>query len=119
MKKNIAIITLVVIANLLALNSIAQSGDVQTFFTQCEMVIDHDTTSLLADETTISIKGNEAKIECYNETVYNLLMQKFGSLSHNNLVSRKNNKAHAFVRAVIILNKKDAQIIQSWAKSNL
>ena len=120
MKKNILIIVFVVIANLLAINSIAQTPDIGNFFTQYQMVRSHDSTiTILADETTISTIGNEARIECYNETVYLKLMIKFKPLVIRHLVCNKLHKGNTFYRAILFVNNHDAEVIKAWAKNNL
>lgn len=104
MKKKILIIAFLILS-LLAAFTAAHAQD--------------STKVLLADETTISYNKTVAKIECCNESIAKIILQKWEQLITRYNCSRKKDRHGIYKQYNIYLNKEDAQYIVKWAKSNL
>ena len=76
-------------------------------------------TILLADETTLSYGKTEAKIVCDNEKAFNELFKSHGTLFKRFTCTWKSDRHGRYKHYVAYLSNGDAQIIQSWAKTNL
>lgn len=76
-------------------------------------------TILLADETTLKYGKTEAKIECDNEKVFNEIFKTHGTLFKRFSCTWKKDRHGRYKHYVAYLSNGDAQIILSWAKSNL
>lgn len=105
MKKNILIIIFLMISLMGAFTLKANAQD--------------STKVLLGDETTISYTKNMAKIECCNETICILIMQKFDQLITRYSWTQKKDRHGIYKQYNMYLNKDDAQYIIKWAKTNL
>jgi hypothetical protein len=103
MKKNITIVVFVILSNLLALKSIAQDS----------------TGTILADDTRIVYTDKGAKIECDNDKVFYKLFTTHYQLIQRFTSAWKTNGKTMWKHYVVYLSKGDAEIIKSWAKSNL
>jgi hypothetical protein len=80
---------------------------------------DHIKKELLADETTITYTKTMAKIECCNESIAKVILQKWEQLITRYNCTRKKDRNGAYKQYNIYLNKEDAQYIVKWAKTNL
>ncbi len=75
---------------------------------------------LIGDETTLSYMKNDAKIETYNDSIFNRIIRVHQQLLKRYTCTCKNDKRYgSYKYYVIYLNKEDAEIIRSWAKINL
>jgi hypothetical protein len=82
-------------------------------------VLTKDSTLLLGDETTITYVKTVAKIECCNESIAKVILQKWEQLITRYNCTRKKDRHVAYKQYNIYLNKEDAQYIIKWAKTNL
>lgn len=73
----------------------------------------------IADETTISYVNDTAIIQCDNETIFYKLLHTHGQLISLVEAKWRSNKEGRYLHYVLYLNKKDANIVVNWAKSNL
>ena len=105
MKKNIIIILSLVLTQLFYTNLHAQDSQ-------------HDTV-LLADETTLNYTKTEAKIHCSNETVFNKLFKTHGTIFKRFTCTWKTDRYGKYKHYVLYLSKGDAEVIKTWAKTNL
>ncbi len=76
-------------------------------------------TVLLADETTLIYNKTAAIIKCDNETVFNELFKSHGTLFKRFICTWKSDRYGRYKHYVVYLSKGDAEIVKSWAKSNL
>ena len=108
MKKNISIVLFLLCMQLFAFYS---KGHSQTG-------ID---TLLIADETyLISNRAKtEAKIVCYNESVFRDLHKTYIQLFKRYTYAKKKDRHGDYPLYTIYLNKDDANYIVNWAKTNL
>lgn len=122
MKKNILIISALIISLLGAFTLKAHSqtavygsneGNTSTIVTV------RDSSILIGDETTISYTKTMAKIECYNESIADLILKKFDQLITRYTWAKKKDRNGVYKQYNIYLNKEDAIYITKWAKSNL
>lgn len=75
---------------------------------------------LIADETTITYLKNDAKIECNNQEVFYKLFTSYYQLFTRFTATWKVDKiGNAYKHYVIHLNKEDAELVKTWAKTNL
>jgi len=74
---------------------------------------------LIADETTISYNKAVAKIECCNESIAKVILQKWEQLITRYNCTRKKDRNGVYKQYNIYLNKDDAQYIIKWSKTNL
>lgn len=113
--KNIAIISFLIVAQLGAfyLKAHTQTRD------KCPSVVNSSDTILLADETTMNYTKTEAKINCYNEQIFIELFKSHGTLFKRVTCTWKTDRHGRYKHFVIYLNKEDAELIKSWAKTNL
>lgn len=74
---------------------------------------------ILADETTLSYTDKYAKIECDNDSVFMKIFKTHYQIISRFTASWKNDRYGRYKRYTIYLNKEDAEIIKTWAKSNL
>lgn len=76
---------------------------------------------LIADETTLILNGSktEAKIVCYNESVFRDLHKSHLHLFKRYTYSKKKDRHGEYLMYVIYLAKGDAEIITKYAKHNL
>jgi len=105
MKKNLLIIVFLVISLMGAFTLKASAQD--------------STKVLLADETTISYIKTVAKIECCNESIAKVILQKWEQLITRYNCTRKKDRHGVYKQYNIYLNKDDAQLIVKWAKINI
>src|SRR5687767_2589837 len=105
MKKNILIVLLLIAALTGAFTLKANAQD--------------STRLLLADETTIIYTKTGAKIECSNESIAKVILQKWEQLVTRYNCTRKKDRHGFYKQYNIYLNKYDAQYIVKWAKTNL
>jgi hypothetical protein len=105
MKKNILIVLLLIAALTGAFTLKANAQD--------------STRTLLADETTITYTKTAAKIECCNESIAKVILQKWEQLITRYNCTRKKDRNGVYKQYNIYLNKDDAQYIVKWAKTNL
>jgi hypothetical protein len=112
MKKNLAIVAFLVICLIcaFAFTSHAQERD------KCPSVVD---TILLADETFMSYTKTEARITCDNESVFNDIFKTHGTLFKRFTCTWKTDRHGRYKHYVAYLTKEDAELIKSWAKTNL
>lgn len=116
MKKNIAIVTLLIIALIgaFSLKSNAQERD------KCPSYVSQSLPdTLLGDETTISFKGDQAVIKCDNDEVFNIIFKTHGTLFKRFTCSWKTDRHGRYKHYTVYLSKGDAELIQLWAKTNL
>jgi hypothetical protein len=76
-------------------------------------------TVLLADETTLIYGKTEAIIDCCNEDVAKVIIQKWDQLIKRYSCSKKKDRHGVYKQYFIYLNKDDAALIINWAKNNL
>ena len=73
----------------------------------------------LADETTLTWLKNSAKIETDNEKVFMKLLTTHQQLLKRYTCTWKKDRHGSYKHYAIYLNKEDAEIVKSWAKTNL
>jgi hypothetical protein len=103
MKTKVLIIAFTIIANILALHSIAQDS----------------TKTLLGDETTITYNDKWAKIECDNDKIFYKLFTTHYKLIIRFNSSWKTDGKIMYKHYTLYLSKDDASTIVNWAKTNL
>lgn len=77
------------------------------------------TKEIIADETTLSYTAKYAKIECDNDKVFMKLFTTHYQIITRFTASWKYDRHGRYKHYTLYLNKEDAQIIKSWAKTNL
>lgn len=118
MKKNIAIVTLLVLALIGAFTLKSQAQERE----KCPSPTTYEkssTDTILGDETIISFKGEQAVIKCDNDEVFNTLFKTHGTLFKRFTCSWKTDRHGRYKHYTIYLSKGDGELIQSWAKTNL
>jgi hypothetical protein len=129
MKKNIAIIALLILS-LIGAFSLKSQGQERD---KCPSLSTSSADSLrpltyssappsitiLGDETTISYTGENCVIKCDNDQVFNLLFRTHGTLFKRFTCSWKTDRHGRYKHYTIYLSKGDGETIQSWAKNNL
>lgn len=121
MKKKIAIIALLVVAELMAfyLKSHAQTespGYAEGGIRSVQYTKD---TISIAEGTTLNYTKTEAKIQCNNESVFNSIFKTHGTLFKRFTCTWKTDRYGKYKYYVIYLSQGDADIIFNWAKTNL
>lgn len=120
MKKQFIIVTFLVLAQIGAftLKSYSQPRAHKGTFIAAKN--ENKEMELIGDETTLSYMKNDAKIETYNDSIFNRLIRVHQQLFKRYTCSKKHDKRYgSYKYYVIYLNKEDAEIIRSWAKINL
>lgn len=75
---------------------------------------------IIADETTMSYTAKYAKIECDNDKVFmKLFTTHYQIITRFSAAWKVDSRGNAYKRYTLLLNKEDAGIIKSWAKTNL
>lgn len=74
---------------------------------------------LIADETTITYQKNDAKIECDNEDIARTILKRYNQIIKSCVCSYKKYRHDVYRHYTILVCKEDANLIKSWAKSNL
>ncbi len=74
---------------------------------------------VLADETTLSYTDKYAKIECDNDSVFYKLFTAHYQIISQFTASWKYDRHGRYKHYIMYLNKEDAQLIKTWAKTNL
>lgn len=74
---------------------------------------------LIADETTLTYTKTGAKIHCSNESVFNKIFTTHGTLFKRFTCTWETDRHGRYKDYVIYLSSGDADIIKSWAKTNL
>lgn len=99
--------TLLLIISLVAIQQVLRAQDPQK------------DTILLADETVLIWGKTDAKIHCCNESVFNDLYKSHGTLFKRYSCIWKKDRHGNYKDYLIYVNRQDAQLIISWAKTNL
>lgn len=76
-------------------------------------------STLIADETTLNYTKAGAKITCCNDAVFNAIFKSHQQLFKRFTCTWKYKNHITYKEYVIYLAKGDADIIKSWAKTNL
>lgn len=75
---------------------------------------------LIGDETTLSYMKNDAKIETYNDSIFNRIIRVHQRLLKRYTCTCKHDKRYgSYKYYVIYLNKENAEIVKVWCKYNL
>lgn len=120
--KKYLIVLFLVIAQLGAFYIKANSQTTTYFIRASSSQIDSGETAkvVIADETTLSYTSKYAKIECDNDKVFmKLFTTHYQIISRFTAAWKVDTRGTAYKRYTILLNKQDAGIIKSWAKTNL
>jgi hypothetical protein len=122
-KKHIVIVLFLAVANLLAFTRVhaQQLAKPDTWVKTWADTASHKSVApeLLADETTISYLKNDAKIECDNEEIAQKLLRRYDQVIKRVVWSYKKDRHGEYKHYVIVVGRQDADLIKSWAKSNL
>lgn len=74
---------------------------------------------LIADETTLIYQKNDAKIECDNEEIAQQLLRRYDQIIKRATWGYKKDRHGEYKHYLIIVSKSDAELIKTWAKTNL
>jgi|SRR5690242_2777972 len=122
-KKHIVIVLFLAVANLLAFTRVhaQQLAKSDTWVKTWADTASYKSVApeLLADETTITYLKNDAKIECDNEEIAQRLLRRYDQIIKRCTWGYKKDRNGTYKHYLIVVSKADAEIIKSWAKSNL
>lgn len=121
--KHIAIISFLAIANLLAFTRVhaQQLAKPDTWVKTYADTASYKSVApeLIADETTITYLKNDAKIECDNEEIAQKLLRRYDQIIKRAAWGYKKDRHGEYKHYLIIVSKSDAELIKTWAKTNL
>lgn len=121
--KHIAIVSFLAIANLLAFTRVhaQQLAKSDTWVKTWADTASYKSVApeLLADETTITYLKNDAKIECDNEEIAQKLLRRYDQIIKRAAWGYKKDRHGEYKHYLIIVSKSDAELIKTWAKTNL
>lgn len=121
--KHIAIVSFLAIANLLAFTRVhaQQIAKADTWVKTWADTASYKSVApeLLADETTLTYLKNDAKIECDNEEIAQKLLRRYDQIIKRAAWGYKKDRHGEYKHYLIIVSKSDAELIKTWAKTNL